>query len=83
MRRANDSQFPASRAPTPLRAGFKPRNRLDEASSIHDLRVAGWQLHELKGPRAGTWSIRVTRTWRITFRFEDGDAYDVDYEDYH
>lgn len=58
-------------------------HRLDEAASIHDLRTPGWQLHELKGPRAGTWSIRVTRTWRITFRFEDGDVYDVNYEDYH
>ena len=58
-------------------------HRLDEAASIQDLRSPGWQLHELKGPRAGTWSIRVTRTWRITFRFDDGDVYDVHYEDYH
>lgn len=39
--------------------------------------------HALKGDRAGIWSVRVTGNWRITFRFEDGDAYILNYEDYH
>lgn len=58
-------------------------HQLHRATSIDDLRLPGFHLHELRGNRAGTWSIRVTRNWRITFRFEDGDAYDIDYEDYH
>ena len=73
----------AASAPAKLKKVRRILHRLDEAASIQDLRTPGWQLHELKGPRAGTWSIRVTRTWRITFRFEDGDVYDVNYEDYH
>jgi proteic killer suppression protein len=40
-------------------------------------------MHELKGDRQGTWSISLTGNWRITFRFEDEDAIDVDLEDYH
>lgn len=44
----------------------------------------GWQLHRLKGGRlAGHWSIRVTANWRVTFRFEDGEAVDVNFIDYH
>jgi len=45
--------------------------------------VPSWRLHELKGRMAGHWSITVNGKWRITFRFEDGDALVVDYRDYH
>lgn len=48
-----------------------------------DMDTPGYHLHELKGVRRGTWSIRVSGNWRVTFRFEDGDAFDIDYEDYH
>jgi proteic killer suppression protein len=41
------------------------------------------RLHELKGNRKGTWSVTVQANWRVTFRFTDGAAEDVDYEDYH
>jgi len=40
-------------------------------------------LHELKGDRKNTWSVTVQANWRITSRFENGDAEVVDYEDYH
>jgi proteic killer suppression protein len=40
-------------------------------------------LHELKGGRAGTWSVTVSGNRRITFKFAGGDARDVDLEDYH
>lgn len=43
----------------------------------------GFHLHELKGNRKGTWSVRVNKNWRVTFTFKDGDAHVVDYEDYH
>jgi len=43
----------------------------------------GSGLHALKGELDGFWSIRVSGNWRIIFKFEAGDAYDVDYTDYH
>ncbi len=42
-----------------------------------------FRLHPLKGNRKGVWAVTVRANWRVTFRFEDGDAYDVDLEDYH
>ena len=44
---------------------------------------AGFRLHPLKGDRAGQWSVRVSGNWRVVFRFEDGEAVDVDLIDYH
>ena len=43
----------------------------------------GFRLHPLKGDRAGQWSVRVSGNWRVVFRFEDGEAVDVDLIDYH
>jgi len=56
---------------------------LDAALGPLDLYMPGFDLHELKGDREGTWSINLTANWRITFRFEDSYAFDVDLEDYH
>ena len=42
-----------------------------------------WRLHALKGDLAGYWSLTVSGNWRVTFRFEEGHAYIVDYQDYH
>ncbi len=44
--------------------------------------LPGLRLHELSGARAGIWSVVVSGNWRVTFRFKDGDAEIVDYEDY-
>ncbi|MBM3752492.1 MAG: plasmid maintenance system killer [Acidobacteria bacterium] len=46
-------------------------------------RFPSWRVHQLTGNRAGTWSFRVTRNFRLTFRIEDGEVQDVNYEDYH
>ena len=43
----------------------------------------GWKLHPLKGDLKGFWSVTVTGNWRVIFRFEKGDAFDVDLVDYH
>ena len=43
----------------------------------------GFRLHPLKGARAGEWSANVSGNWRVVFRFEDGEAVDVDLVDYH
>ena len=45
--------------------------------------LPGLNLHQLIGDRKGTWSVRVSGNWRVTFRFEGEDVTDVDYEDYH
>ena len=56
---------------------------LDTATIIEDMDLPGYNLHPLKGQRKDCWSIVVNGNWRITFEFEDGDAYIVNYEDYH
>lgn len=45
--------------------------------------LPGWRAHQLTGDRAGTWSLRVTGNWRLTFRVEAGELVEVNYEDYH
>lgn len=57
---------------------------VDSAFSVEDLRVPpGNRLHALTGDRVGQWSISVNDQWRICFRFEGEDAYDVELCDYH
>jgi toxin HigB-1 len=56
---------------------------LDTAQVIDDLDIPGFRLHSLKGEMRGRWSITVNGNWRLTFEFEDGNAYILDYEDYH
>lgn len=56
---------------------------IDSALMLEDIRLPGYDLHELKGKRKGIWSIRVSGNWRITFKFKDSDAYDLNLEDYH
>jgi toxin HigB-1 len=43
----------------------------------------GWTCTKLKGVRKGTWAVKVSGTWRVTFRFAGKDADHVNYEDYH
>jgi len=57
---------------------------LDTAEQITELRLfPGWRLHRLRGELQGNWSISVSGNWRVIFRFEEGDALDVDLMDYH
>jgi proteic killer suppression protein len=58
-------------------------NLLDTANHVSDMDLPGYHLHPLKGEWSGFWSVRVSGNWRVIFRFEAGDAYDVDYLDYH
>lgn len=57
--------------------------RLDNSVRADDMNFPGSRLHRLKGNRAGIWSVTVSGNWRVLFRFQDGHAWDVDYEDYH
>lgn len=57
--------------------------RLNAANGPEDMPLPGLFLHSLAGDRKGVWSVRISGNWRVTFMFEAGDAYVVDYEDYH
>lgn len=57
--------------------------QLNQARTIEDMQIPTLALHQLKGGRKKTWSVTVQENWRVTFRFENGDAEVVDYEDYH
>lgn len=56
---------------------------LEAASGLEDLALPSFRLHPLSGSRRGTYSVTVKANWRVTFRFHEGAAYDVDLEDYH
>jgi proteic killer suppression protein len=57
---------------------------IDAAADFGDVALfPGWKLHALKGDRKGFWSVTVNGNWRIIFRFEGGDAFDIDLVDYH
>lgn len=57
---------------------------IDIATSAEELRVSpGNRLEKLIGERAGQWSIRINRRYRVCFAFEGGDAYDVEVVDHH
>src|SRR5450759_4419524 len=73
------------RLPTDIeRRALRKLSAIDAANQIESLRVPpGNRLHALEGDRAGQHSISVNDQWRVCFRFEDGDAFDVEICDYH
>ncbi len=56
---------------------------LDQANGVQDMNQLAFRLHPLKGNRKSVWAVTLRANWRVTFRFANGDAYDVDLEDYH
>ena len=56
---------------------------LETAESIEDMDLPGLNLHELKGQRTGTYAVKVSDNWRVTFKIINGDISAVNYEDYH
>ncbi len=56
---------------------------LDMARNIETINRPSFRLHPLSGNRKGKWAVTVRANWRITFRFENGNALDVTFEDYH
>ena len=77
---------------TGVQTGIRPQHKqklrirltaLDTATCIEDMDLPGFRLHQLKGRKKGLWAIDVSKNWRIVFKFQDGNAYIVDYEDYH
>ena len=57
--------------------------RLNAAQSPRDMALPGLRLHPLKGDWDGFYAVNVSGNWRIVFRFEGPDVFDVDYLDYH
>jgi len=77
---------------TGSKAGVQPQHaerlrlilgRLSASASANDMNLPGLDLHELRGDRKGTWSVKVSGNWRVTFAFVGKNAVDVNYEDYH
>ena len=56
---------------------------LDAAAHPRDLDAPGWQLHPLQGAARGTWALKVSGNWRLTFEWQGKDVVHVDYLDYH
>ena len=70
--------------PDVLRRAGKRLTQLDAAVTLDDLRMPpSNRLEALSGDRAGQWSIRINDQWRVCFRFENGEACDVEITDYH
>ena len=57
--------------------------RLDAAKALSDMDLPGYRLHALKGELRGFSAVTVRANWRVVFRFEQSEAVDVDYVDYH
>jgi len=57
--------------------------RLDASATVADMDLPGLRLHPLKGEMKGFWAVTVRANWRVIFRFTEGDAFDIDYLDYH
>jgi toxin HigB-1 len=77
---------------TGTKKGIKPEHsdrlerildRLNASNDIKDMNYPGSYLHQLKGDKEGQYSVRVSGNWRVFFEFINGDAYIVDYDDYH
>lgn len=75
----------AKRVPNEVaKRAVRKLDMIDSAYRIEDFRVPpGNKLHALAGNREGQWAISVNDQWRICFRFEDEDAFDVEFCDYH
>jgi len=56
---------------------------LEAANGPEDMALPSFRFHALTGDRRGTYAVTVKANWRVTFRFRDGAACDVDLEDYH
>jgi len=86
LRRFVQFDDPSGLAPSVVEKVRNILTFLQEMEDVQELRdVASWKAHLLTGNRKGTWSLAVTRNWRITFRIDPlaGEILDLDYEDYH
>ncbi|HEV2178261.1 MAG TPA: type II toxin-antitoxin system RelE/ParE family toxin [Terriglobia bacterium] len=86
LRRFIERNDPSGLAPAVVEKVRNILTFLQEMEDAQELRdIPHWKAHPLTGDRKGTWSLAVTRNWRITFRINpaEGEILDLDYEDYH
>lgn len=57
--------------------------RLDAIHTPEDMNLPGWEFHKLRGDMKDFYAVSVNKNWRIVFKFNSKDAYDVNYTDYH
>lgn len=70
--------------PDILKRALMRLTQLHAATTVDDLRIPPFnRLEALRGDWAGQWRIRINDPWRLCFRFEDGNAFDVEVADYH
>lgn len=86
LRRFIERDDPSGLAPAAVEKLRNMLTFLQDMESVQELRdVPTWKAHPLTGNRRGTWSLTVTRNWRITFRIDSSkeEIFDLDFEDYH
>lgn len=86
LRRLMERDDPSGLAPVVVERVRNIVTFLEEMDDAKELRdVPGWRVHQLTGDKRGTWSLTVTRNWRITFRIDqvEREIIDLNFEDYH
>lgn len=78
-----DGKRLAKLAPVHIAKLKRVMTALDRSSGPEGMDIPGFQLHPLKGEMKGHYAVSVSGDWRVTFRFEEGHATEVDYVDYH
>ncbi len=77
---------------TGSKAGIQPSHaarlsrqlqQLDVCLAVEEMDMPGWKFHALSGRLVRHCAVAVSGNWRLTFKFENGDAFLVDYQDYH
>jgi proteic killer suppression protein len=56
---------------------------LETSETVDDMDLPGLNLHNLKGKKKNTFAVKVSGNWRVTFKFKNGDIFEVNYEDYY
>ncbi len=86
LRRLIEANAPEGLPPAYLDKIGKMLSFLQEMEGVEELRaIPIWRAHHMSGDRRGTWSLVVSRNWRITFRIDEAEKaiVDLDFEDYH
>ncbi len=78
-----EGRRPAKIAPSHVAKLARILSALDRSSGPDGMGLPGFRLHALKGGLKGHFAVSVSGNWRVTFRFEDGHAVEIDYLDYH
>lgn len=84
LRRFYEDDDPSGMPSASVRKIRRMLTELEFAANLAQIStMPGWKLHSLHGSRRGTYALRVTGNWRLTFRMEDEIVTDLDLEDYH